>query len=724
MNTLAQRLIRGLAGKRTRWITLFIWLTLAIIAATVLPSVAAVETQNPVNLPASASSVIAQRIESHTFHTGNLTPGLLVFYHHGGLTGPNLNSIKRSLRNLTQTPLPLQKGTIPWEKIPTSALRGLAKADHSTLVVPLTFANSNNSKILAKIREDLGQTLRHATGNNLLTVPLSSDHLLARLTGPQGIAIDTSGLFSNADVTLLAGTTMLILVLLLLIYRSPILPWIPLVNVGLSYLITSTILALLVQTHAIVVDAETVAIMTVLMFGVGTDYTLFVVSRYRNELWHESNPLQALKNAYQHVSTAVAMSAGTVILALLTLLVSVYGSDHRFAIPFAIGVGITALGSLTLVPALLSLLGRPAFWPYIPKPENPRPRPRPTLASLVTRHRWPVVVLVTVVLAAFALNSLHIQATSNLLSELPSNAESVQGYHLLAEADGDGALSPVSVVIDGPGAARNIRADLSQLPQVKSVSAPTHGDYHHHSVALYAVTLRQNPLSNTAMADLPGIRRVAAHAVSPSTRVYLGGSTSQNADSAQAVAHDTRWVIPLVLIIIFGLLLFYLRSIIAAIYLIATVILSFFAALGAGWALLHNLLGISGWADGVTLYAFVFLVALGEDYNIFMLSAIWEQRRRHPMDASIRSGIQQSGPVISAAGLILAGTFAVLTGLPLRILLEFGSVAAIGVMLDTFLVRSLLVPAITALFQDRALWPSRPPVLAAPDKVPDLAPSE
>ncbi len=711
MDTFVQRLISFFAGRRTRWVTLLIWLALAVIAATALPSVTAVESQNPANLPSSASSVIAGKIQSQTFHSGTRTPGFLVFYRAGGLSPTDLRSIKASLTHLDQHPLPLQKGKVPFANIPASVLESLAQGQHSTLVVPLTFANSSNSKILAAISRDLGHTLRQATGHNLLTVPLASGHLVARLTGPQGIAIDTSGLFSNADVTLLATTTMLILVLLLLIYRSPILPWIPLVSVGLSYLVTSAILTLLVRAHAIVVDAQTVSIMTVLMFGAGTDYTLFVVSRYRSELWQESDPIRALKNAYQHVSAAVAMSAGTVILALLTLLVSVYGSDHRFAIPFAIGVGMTALASLTLVPALLSLLGRPAFWPYTPKPEKPRPRPRGTIASLVTRRPWAVLLVVTAVLAILAANSFHVRSTSNLLSELPSNAQSVQGYHLLARAEGAGALSPVSVVIEGPDASHNIRTDLARLKTVKAVTGPTLGQYQSHSVAIYSVTLRQNPLSNAAMADLPGIRRAAEQAVSSSTEVYLGGATAQNADSTQAVAHDTRWVIPLVLIIIFVLLLAYLRSVVAAIYLIATVILSFFAALGAGWVLLHNVLGISGWADGVTLYAFVFLVALGEDYNIFMLSSIWRRRRQQPMRESIQWGIQQSGPVISAAGLILAGTFAVLTGLPLRILLEFGSVAAIGVLLDTFLVRSLLVPAITALLQDRALWPSRPPVL-------------
>jgi len=711
MALVVQRIITLVTGRRGRWVTGLLWLGVAILAATVFPSVTRVESPNPANLPASASSVIAGTIERQTFHTTPVIPGFLIFYRAGGLTEADLDDIRATLVDLARHPLPMQRGRVPFVGLPPAALKGITRREHTTLVVPLLFQPSSNSARLQTILRRLASTLDRASGHNLLARAPSSRHLLARLTGPEGLAIDTAGLFHHADVTLLAATTVLILVLLLLIYRSPILPWIPLASVGLSYVVTSAVLAVLVRGHAIVVDAETVSIMTVLMFGVGTDYALFIISRYRQELLRHADPSRALAEAYQKVAGAVAMSGGTVILALLTLLMSVYGADHRFAIPFAVGVGTTALASLTLVPALLSLLGRPAFWPDVPRPDKPRPRPRSPLAALVTRAPGAVVVVVTAALALLAVNSLQARATSNLLTELPPTAQSVQGYHLLAAADGAGSLSPVSVVVEGSAAAHNAGPALAHLPTVQAVTGPVLGHDHGRWVALYSITLRQDPLSTAAMADLPTLRRVVQEAVGPGGTVYLGGVTAQNADSAAAVAHDTRWVISGVLIVIGLLLLVYLRSVVAALYLLATVILSFFAALGAGWFLLHTVLGLSAWADGVTLYAFVFLVALGEDYNIFMLSAIWTQRREQAMREAIREGIQQSGPVISAAGLILAGTFAVLTGLPLRILLEFGTVTAIGVLLDTFLVRSLLVPAITALLGDRALWPGPTPVV-------------
>lgn len=704
------RIVGWLVGRRTRWAVVLIWVALAAALAVSLPAVSHVESPNPANLPTSASSVAAGRIQNQAFGSHHSSPGILVFYRRGGLTGSDLTTVASVLKDLQTHRLPLQTGKVPFVHLRAGQLSRITARHGSTLVVPLSFEPNTSGTQLSAIKQDLGTDSARAAGHNLLTVPTNSGTLSARLTGPEGIAIDTAGLFKNADVALLASTTMLILVLLLIIYRSPVLPWVPLVSVGVSYVVTSGILAALAGAHAIVVDAETVSIMTVLMFGVGTDYTLFVVSRYRTQLQTEANHVSALGAAYGRVFKAVAVSAATVMLALLTLLVSHYGSDYRFAIPFAVGVGITALSSLTLVPAILSILGRPAFWPFPPNPGRNAPPARARLALWVTKRPWVTAVTVTIVLGALALNSTRIHTTFNLLSELPTSAQSVQGYSLLSRAEGSGALAPVSVVVTGPGAAKRIQSSLAQVGAVRSVSVPRLGTFHHQPVAVYSVDLRVNPLSNRAIAALPAIQNAAQKALGPNgTPVHLGGSTAQNRDSRAAIGHDTRWVIPLVLALIAVLLLIYLRSIVAAAYLLMTVVLSFFAALGAGWILLHNILGISGWAGGVTLYAFVFLVALGEDYNIFIMSAIWEGRQHQPMLSSIRWGMRQSGPVITAAGLILAGTFAVLTGLPLRILLEFGVVAAIGVLLDTFLVRSLLVPAITTLLKDKAFWPSPPP---------------
>jgi RND superfamily putative drug exporter len=363
------------------------------------------------------------------------------------------------------------------------------------------------------------------------------------------------------------------------------------------------------------------------------------------------------------------------------------------------------------VPALLALLGRSAFYPFVPTVDKPQRKSRGGLLTTMAVSR-PAVVAIGAITLLLALASFapQVKTSYDLLTALPTTSQARQGFNLLAQSYGAGSLSPLTVLVDGPGAGTNIAAALRQVPDVQAVGAPTLASLHGTQVAAYAVTLADNPLSNAAMVAVPALRHAAQHALSAGiggTRVFVSGATAQNLDSARLVGRDTAVVIPLVLGLIALLLFVYLQSLVAAAYLIGTVVLSFAASLGLGWLVLHDIMGVRSWSGGVVLYAFVFLVALGEDYNIFMVSRIWQERRSRPMSAAVAEASQATGSVITAAGLILAGTFAVLTGLPLQILLEFGVVTALGVLVDTFIVRSGLVPAITALLGDRALWPMR-----------------
>ena len=706
------------AGRRTRYLVLGLWIALAALLSAALPSASQMEASSPANLPAASQSVVAGALQRSAFGGKNQIPGVLVFYRKGGLTARDAAGIAAYLTRLAQKPLPGEIGKPAFAGVPAQVIPSLAKAQGTTLAVPLNFRNTSDAAKLAHLLGALGTSLKQGFHANLLARADTGASLVARLTGPMGIAADASGLFKNADVTLLAGTTMLILVLLVLIYRSPILPFIPLIGVGFAYALTSAILGALAKAHLVVIDAETVSIMTVLMFGAGTDYTLLVVARYREQLALEEDHVTALRKALAGAAGAVLMSAGTVMFALLALLLSLYGAEHRFAIPFALGVGMTALGALTLIPAILALLGRAAFYPFIPRPGQVRKERRGGIAGLVTRRPWTVAIVATALLAVLAAFSPGIRTSYDLLTALPHSAQSRQGFDLLAKAYGAGTLSPVTVLVKGQGSRRDIEARLAHVTGVQAISAPQYGEAQGAHVAAYQVTLRQNPLSDAAMSVLPRLRSAAQSALrgSPGTTVYLAGETAQNLDSAKLVARDTAVVIPVVLVAIAVLLYLYLGSLVAAAYLIGTVILSFLASIGLGWLLLHDLLGLGGWAGGVVLYAFVFLVALGEDYNIFMVSRIWQERRSVPMGEAVSRGMRATGSVITAAGLILAGTFTVLTGLPLQILLEFGVVAALGVLVDTFIVRSALVPAITALLGDRALWPSRPSRAVAPEE--------
>ena len=701
----------AMIGRRTRWLTLLLWLALAGVMGALLPSASRMESQNPANLPATAQSIVADSLQQKVFGGKGEMAGILVFYRKSGLTAVDYRGIASFLSQLAQHPLPGEISKPAFAGLPVQTLASLAKGRGSTLAVPLVFHDTSDTARLGRVLTSMGRQLKLIFSHNLLLVSDKGNGLAARFTGPAGIAADAAGLFKNADITLLAGTTMLILILLLAIYRSPMLPFIPLVAVGFAFAVTSSLLGALARAHVIVIDAETVSIMTVLMFGAGTDYTLLVVARYREQLALEESHFTALTKALSGAAGAVAMSAGTVMLALLALLFSHYGAEHRFAIPFALGVGMTALAALTLVPALLALLGRTAFYPFIPHTGEVQGQQRDRmLARAVTTRPWVVAIAAIGLLAGLAAFSPGIRTSYDLLTALPHSSQARQGYALLEDAYGAGTLSPVSVLVEGPGSDKDIRVALSRVGGVQRVSTPKHGTADGNSVAEYQVTLRMNPLSNAAMAVLPRVEAAARQALGAEVKakVLVSGQAAQNLDSANLVTRDTTVVIPIVLVTIAVLLMLYLRSIIAAAYLIGTVILSFFASLGLGWIVLHGLLGVETFAGGLVLYAFVFLVALGEDYNIFMVSRIWQERRTHSIREAVACGMRATSSVITAAGLILAGTFMVLTGLPLEILLQFGVVSALGILIDTLIVRSLLVPAITALLGDRAFWPSHP----------------
>lgn len=307
-----------------------------------------------------------------------------------------------------------------------------------------------------------------------------------------------------------------------------------------------------------------------------------------------------------------------------------------------------------------------------------------------------------------ALFSTQVKFTFDILSSFPEEMESRQGFALIGDNFSEGTLAPVTVMAQGEaGAIPPVAEKLQALGSVAKVGEPAEAASQ-PGLRAWKVELAMNPYSQEAMDALPAIREAAEQAIGgadAADRVWLAGQTAVQYDTREAEAVDQQVIIPLVIVLIAALLLVYLRSVTAMVYLIGTVILSYFAALGLGWLVLHELMGVDAIQGAIPLYAFVFLVALGEDYNIFMVSSIWKKRRKMPLKQAIAEGVSETGPVITSAGLILAGTFAVLATLPIQVLLQFGLITALGVLLDTFVVRPYLVPALTALLGRRAFWP-------------------
>ncbi|WP_409345784.1 MMPL family transporter [Paenibacillus sp. MBLB4367] len=727
--SLPARYGRIVAGPKTKWVTLVVWLLLTALLSAVLPGVNKVENNAAENLPDSMASMQAEALARSEFASGSGLPALVVWYRPSGLKQDDFTLIQNLSKQLEEKPLDEQKSAPPLHKLPLQALQGQASKDGTAIVTPIFFEEGTPNEQLDKSLKELQARAAELAGVSPFDSGgrLNEEKLHARVTGPAGISVDATALFKKADVSLLLATVLLVLVLLILLYRSPILAIVPLIGVGFAYGLVSPLLGFLADKGWIVIDSQAVSIMTVLLFGAGTDYCLFIVAKYRQLLLEEEDRYMALRLALFGSSGAVAMSGLTVVISLFVLLFAKYGVYQRFAVPFSLSILIMGLASLTLVPALLAIFGRSSFYPFVPRTpqmleEIARRKNKPlkrqpsvgrfsiALGRFVTRKPWLILIVCLIVLGGLAGYSATTKYTFNTLQSFPEDIPSREGFKLISEHYTPGTLAPVSVMVDAKGKQTAVKEELAKLPFATKVTGLVQGSSNKQLEA-YELEFNVDPYSNEAMDHIPVIRETAAAALEKAgiggENVWISGQTASQYDTRELNERDEKVIMPIVIGLIALLLLAYLRSVVATVYLIATVVLSFFSALGAGWFVLHELMGASAIQGLIPLYAFVFLVALGEDYNIFMISSIWQKRKHMPLREAIAQGVSETSSVITSAGLILAGTFAVLATLPIQVLVQFGTVTAIGVLLDTFVVRPFLVPAITVLLGKWAFWPGK-----------------
>jgi RND superfamily putative drug exporter len=715
------------AGRRSKWVTLAVWILLTGILSVFLPNVNSQENNAARQLPSDSWSLEAATLMKEQFPSNEGVPALVVWYRGSGLTDQDLAAVQKVTKQLTDSPLAAQKGLPPLHQMPAPALKSMVSKDGKILVLPISFNEGTETEILQEGMKKLEEITVSQLGSDPFEAKIEEDGLHARITGPVGIQTDATALFKGADFALLLATVLLVLVLLILLYRSPILAIIPLVGVGFAYGVISPILGYLAKQGWITVDAQSISIMTVLLFGAGTDYCLFFVARYRQALLVENDKYTALRVSFGGSTGAIGMSGLTVIVSLLGLLFAHYGSNHRFAIPFSVAIFIMAVASLTLVPALLAIIGRVSFYPFIPltaemraekearkgkriREQKPVGAMNAALGRVVTERPKSVLAISLIILIALAAFAPQIKFTYNILESFPSTMPSREGFSLLSEHVSPGSLAPVKVVVNTEGKTADIQGALAKLPYVESVSKPEDSKKDANYKA-YELIFKQDPYDLDVINRIPEIRSTLEQKLIETgienPQVWVGGETATQYDTKTVVERDTKIVIPVVITVIAILLLVYLRSIVATVYLIATVLLSYYSALGAGWLILHYFMDTAAIQGLIPLYAFVFLVALGEDYNIFMISSIWQERNRLKLKDAIRLGVSSTSSVITSAGLILAGTFAVLASLPIQVLVQFGVICAIGVILDTFIVRPFLVPSITMLLGDAVFWPSK-----------------
>ncbi|WP_157472918.1 MMPL family transporter [Frankia sp. EAN1pec] len=528
--------------------------------------------------------------------------------------------------------------------------------------------------------------------------------LNAYVTGPTALGADMDEIFDAVDSTLLLATAVVVAVLLILTYRSPLLWLVPLTAVGVAAIMAMGVVYALTQIFDFTVTSMSSALLIVLVFGAGTDYALLLVSRYREELHHYERPIDAMLAALRGAGPAILASAATVVAGLLCLLAADLNSTSGLGPVGAAGIGSALLVMLTLFPALLVVLGRRVFWPFVPRLGGEAHTSRSgwaRLGELVARRRVVSWAVPLVVLGGLALGTVGASGSLPQLDQFArSIPDSVTGAKLIEARYPDQSGQPLTVV-SRPDQSREVLAAVESTPGVAEAEIGRASD---DWVEISVIPV-DSPESAGETATIKRLRE-HVHQVAGEA-VLVGGPSAERLDEAETNKSDRNLVMPLILLVVLAILGLLLRAIVAPLVLVATVVVSFFGALGLCNLLFDQVFGFAGLEPSVPLIGFLFLVALGVDYNIFLMTRVREEAARHGTVDGTKRGLAVTGGVITSAGVVLAATFAVLATLPLVMLVEIGILVAVGVLIDTLLVRSIVVPALTMSLGSRIWWPSK-----------------
>ncbi len=531
------------------------------------------------------------------------------------------------------------------------------------------------------------------------------------VTGPGGLLGDLFGAFGTLDSTLLLTTLAVVAIILIFVYRSPVLWVIPLLTSLFALSTAGGIIYLLAKNDIIDVDGQSQGILSVLVIGAATDYALLLIARYREELHLHENRFDAMRAAYKGVWEPILASGATVAISLMMLLFSQLTNTASLGPIGAIGIVVSVITILTLLPALLVLFGRWIFWPRKPLNDGDDHVLSGTWSKVANgigrnpRKAWAVT---SIILLAFAFTSTTLKADGiGTVDSFTGNPESVVGQRLLLKHFPGGEGDPTQIVT----AAAKGDAVIAAVSQVKGVSDVAYAvDPLTQNVkivdgkVIVNATLDQAPDSVEAGEYIPGIRD-AAHEADPSSLV--GGTSATYFDVRTANDRDNKTIIPIILFVITIILGLLLRSILSAVVLLGTVVLSYFATLGVCALVFNHIFGFEGGDNSFPLFAFIFLVALGIDYNIFLMTRVREESIKLGTRDGVIKGVTVTGAVITSAGIVLAATFAVLGLLPLVPLAQLGFAVGFGVLLDTIIVRSILVPALVHEIGPKIWWPSK-----------------
>jgi RND superfamily putative drug exporter len=532
------------------------------------------------------------------------------------------------------------------------------------------------------------------------------------VTGPAGIFADFSAVFEGIDGLLLLAAFGVVLVILLVVYRSPILPLLVIATAGLALTAANAVAYLLADGGVITVNGQSQGIASILVVGAATDYGLLLAARFREELRQHDSKYTAMRVALHRSWEPVVASGATVILGVLCLLLSDLGSNRGLGPISAVSVAFAVLAALSFLPAALTLLGRAAFWPFRPRygSEAPQGRGWARVATLVGRRPRRVLAGSVAALIAAAVFAPAFDADGIPVSDaIQGESNGVAGQEALGRHFDAGAGSPTVVLAPEetwPAGAETASATdgvAAVVPFSAGPPGPGAEPLVVDGLVRLDVTLDVAPDSTAAVETVQDLRTSLDDA---DPAAIVGGETASNLDARESGARDLRVIVPSVLVVITLVLALLLRSLVAPLLLIATVVLSVAATVGVAALLFENVFGFPGSDPAILLIAFVFLVALGIDYNIFLMTRAREESARHGTRDGVLRALAVTGGVITSAGLVLAATFGALSVLPLLFLAQMAFLVGFGVLLDTFVVRSLVVPAAVALIGDRVWWPS------------------
>ena len=667
-------------GKRTKWLVLVFWLVVVAVAGPLSSKLMGAEKNDPsAYLPASAESTQELNAQAK-FVSKNLNPAVVVYVRSSGLTAADLHKATADARAFAALPAVQGRVTGP-----------IPSADHKAIETIVGADLGYNADISAFV------------DNLQATAARGDPGLSAHIAGPAASAADQLKVFKGIDSTLLYATLAVIIVLLLLTYRSPVLWILPILSAGVALSVAEAAIYLLTK-HGLTVNGQSGGILIVLVLGASTDYALLLVARYREELRRHEDRHEAMAIALRRAGPAIIASAATVIAGMLCLLVAESADISGLGPVAAIGIALGLLAMITLLPALLVICGRWVFWPVRPRYGSDEPTSRGVWARvgpMIARHPRRVWVVTAIILGCLSLGLIGFKVgTLTTAESFRGTPESITAEAVLARHFPAGAGEPVEVIGNAARAAAMSQA-LAATPGIHTVSRPVTKD----GLVFLQGTLASKPDSTAAYTTIEAAR-TALHAI-PGANAKVGGGTAVSMDVERYAQRDRNVIIPLVLIVVMIILALLLRAIVAPIILIGTVVLSFFAALGLSALVFKHLFGFAGADTSMPLFAFVFLVALGIDYNIFLMTRVREEAKRSGTRQGALTALAATGGVITSAGLVLAGTFATLGTLSLVILTEIGFCVAAGVLLDTIIVRSVLVTALNLDIGRHIWWPSK-----------------